>query len=257
MIKISELYESNHLLILIIVIIAFSVYIKLSKKRNQNIEFSENENSWLEEELIEKISTGSIVQLKYIVTGEVVTLQVSENQSMKYKNKSEIRRLHYKMPLAIDLMEKSAGELMKFKLNETDVNYIYVEILNVNNNLFTDEYIEEIKNIELKTNQIEKNKMHSIKKENITKTKTNQYNMCSENLSYFKIAENWYGLKKMITVTFSKGNNSGRSYIYNHDEVYENTIKHFSNLNCWEKYGYYSSSNNIPKNAQQYVTEIS
>lgn len=245
--KISELYESNHLLILVINIIVFSIYINLLKKRNHNIKFSENENSRLEEEFIEKIITGSIVQLKYILTGEVVTLQVSENQSMKYKNKSDIRRLHYKMPLAIALMEKSVGELIKFKLNETDENDIYVEILNVNNNLFTDEEIEEIKNIELKNNQIE---------ENNTKNKTNQYNRGSVNLSYFKIAENWYGLKKMITVTFNEGKNEGRSFRYDHDEVYKNTINHYEKLDCWQNRGYFSNSKNIPAIVQQYVNEV-
>ncbi len=231
--RISELYESNHFLILVITIIAFSIYIKLLKKRNQNIEFSENENSWLEEEYTETINTGSIVQLKYILTGKVVTLQVSENQSLKYKNKSEIRRLHYKMPLAIALMEKSAGELIKFKLNETDENYIYVEILNVNNNLFTDEEIEEI-----------------------MKTKTNQPNLSDENLSYFKIAENWYGQNKVIIVTFNVGLNAGRSYRYNHDEVYKNTINHYGKLDCWSDYSCFTNSRNIPSIAQKYVTEI-
>jgi hypothetical protein len=160
------------------------------------------------------------------------------------------------MPLAIALMEKSAGELIKFKLNETDENDIYIEILNVNNNLFTDEEIEEIKNIELKTNLIEENNMPSINKENNTKTKTNQYNRGSENLSYFKISKNWYGLKKMITVTFSEGKNKGKSFRYDHDEVYKNTINHYEKLDCWQNRGYFSNSKNIPVIVQQYVTEV-
>lgn len=261
--RISELYESNHFLILVITTIAFSIYIKLLKKRNQNIEFSENENSRLEEVFIEKISTGSIVRLKYILTGEVVTLQISENQSLKYKNKSEIRRLHYKMPLAIALMEKSAGELIKFKLNETDENYIYVEILNVNNNLFTDEEIEEIKEIKenelIITKKIEDNidnKMKSINQEKISKIKTNQSNKCDENLSYFKIAENWYGQKKVIIVTFCDGKNADRTFRYNHDEVYKNTINHYEKLDCWSDYSCFTNSRNIPSIAQKYVTEI-
>jgi hypothetical protein len=74
--------------------------------------------------------------------------------------------------------------------------------------------------------------------------------------NYFKIAKNWYGQNKVITVMFTVGNYAGRIYQYNHDEVYKNTIWHYKNLPCWEKDGYFSNSNNIPNIAKLFVTEI-
>ncbi len=52
------------------------------------------------------------------------------------------------------------------------------------------------------------------------------------------------------------GLNAGRSYRYNHDEVYKNTFFHYSELDCWKNRGYFSNPKNIPAIAQQYVTEI-
>ena len=70
--------------------------------------------------------------------------------------------------------------------------------------------------------------------------------------SCFKIAQNWYGLGIVITVRFG----NGRIYQYDHDSVYDNTISHYGQLPCWERYGCYSSSKNIPTRAQPFVTEI-
>lgn len=70
--------------------------------------------------------------------------------------------------------------------------------------------------------------------------------------SYFKIAQNLYGLGIVIIVRFS----NGRIYQYDHDEVYDNTILHYGNLDCWKKYGYFLNTKNIPKIAQEFVTEI-
>jgi len=70
--------------------------------------------------------------------------------------------------------------------------------------------------------------------------------------SCFKIAENWYGQNRLITVNFR----NGRMYQYNHDEVYDNTIYHYGNLDCWERYGYYLNSKNIPARVLPFVSEI-
>ena len=70
--------------------------------------------------------------------------------------------------------------------------------------------------------------------------------------SCFKIAQNWYGQGIVITLRFS----NGRIYQYDHDSVYDNTISHYGQLPCWERYGCYSSSKNIPTRAQPFVTEI-
>lgn len=70
--------------------------------------------------------------------------------------------------------------------------------------------------------------------------------------SCFKISQNWYGQGKIITIRF----NNGRMYQYNHDEVYDNTILHYGNLDCWKRYGYYSSSKTIPTRVKPFVSEI-
>ena len=78
----------------------------------------------------------------------------------------------------------------------------------------------------------------------------------NEILTYFKIAENWYGENRQITVRFTKGAHEGETYSYNHDVVYENTISHYKELKCWRKYGCFSSTTNIPTNVLPFVTQI-
>jgi hypothetical protein len=77
-----------------------------------------------------------------------------------------------------------------------------------------------------------------------------------EILSYFKLAENWYGQNRQIIVRFNRGAHRGEMYSYNHDDVYDNTINYYSELPCWIKDGYYSNGRNIPGNVLPYVTKI-
>ena len=74
--------------------------------------------------------------------------------------------------------------------------------------------------------------------------------------NYFKIAENWYGQGMIIKVKFNRGRHQNYSFIYNHDGVYDNTINHLRNLNCWMNNNCYSSSTNIPGWAADYVKII-
>jgi len=74
--------------------------------------------------------------------------------------------------------------------------------------------------------------------------------------SYFKIAENWYGQGMIIKVEFNRGGYQNYSFIYEHDEVYDNTINHLRTLNCWRNNNCYSSSTNIPGWATDYVKRI-
>ena len=78
----------------------------------------------------------------------------------------------------------------------------------------------------------------------------------NEILTYFKLAENWYGQNRQITVKFTKGAHEGETYSYNHDVVYENTISHYKELKCWRKYGCFSSTTNIPTNVLPFVTQL-
>ena len=71
--------------------------------------------------------------------------------------------------------------------------------------------------------------------------------------SYFKIAKNWYGKGLVIKVKFKRGPHQGQTYIYDHDKMHDATLHHLKTLSCWDKDGYYSSSNNIPGWAENYL----
>ena len=49
---------------------------------------------------------------------------------------------------------------------------------------------------------------------------------------------------KNVVITFK--NSKGKSCTYNHDEVYNNNKERFDNMNCFNKYGSYTCTNNRP-----------
>ena len=49
---------------------------------------------------------------------------------------------------------------------------------------------------------------------------------------------------KNVIITFK--NKKGIECEYNHDEVYNKNKKRFDNMNCFEKYGSYTCTNNLP-----------
>jgi hypothetical protein len=143
----------------------------------------------------------------------------------------------------------------------TDINKIYFKT-------FVEEQgfiiaINEPKDINIeysiKNNQLSKTKKtdniivktKATKKVTTTSSKTNNIEGQKET-KCFKISQNWYGQGMIITVRFG----NGKIYQYNHDEVFDNTISHYGKLDCWEKYGCYTSSKNIPTLAQPFVLEI-
>jgi|GEM_PF-3445914 len=148
--RIIEFYESNHLLVLIGVIILFGIYMKLSKKEKNEITSSESKTEDEEEIIDNKITSVSVVKLKYILTGEVVTLRISESQSNKAQKKSEIQRIYFRLPLADSLLGKETGAIIKYKINPLDEKDIYVEVLEVNNSLFSEEELDFFKAGDLK-----------------------------------------------------------------------------------------------------------
>ncbi|MBP6755546.1 MAG: hypothetical protein KA210_05305 [Bacteroidia bacterium] len=77
-----------------------------------------------------------------------------------------------------------------------------------------------------------------------------------EILTYFKIDKEWYGQNKIITVKFNIGKYAGKVYEYSHDELYDNTIYHYCKLDCWDNYGFFVNTRNIPKIALEYVKLI-
>lgn len=86
-------------------------------------------------------------------------------------------------------------------------------------------------------------------KNSISKNKKDEF---IKEISSFRLVKDWYGKGFNILVRFK----DGRVYLYNHDMVYDNTIWHYEKLDCWIKYSCYSSSKNIPKIANPFVTEI-
>ena len=54
---------------------------------------------------------------------------------------------------------------------------------------------------------------------------------------------------KNVTITFV--NKKGLTCVYNHDEVYNKNKKRFDSMNCFNKYGSYTNSNNLPTFARE------
>ena len=59
----------------------------------------------------------------------------------------------------------------------------------------------------------------------------------------FVVRKSLIGKNQTIEVKFKNGN----SVTYNHDKVYSIMKENLNKLNCFEKYGSYTSSTNIPK----------
>ena len=49
---------------------------------------------------------------------------------------------------------------------------------------------------------------------------------------------------KNVIITFT--NKKGIKCVYNHDEVYNKNKVRFDNMNCFNKYGSYTCTNNLP-----------
>ena len=65
----------------------------------------------------------------------------------------------------------------------------------------------------------------------------------------FVIRKSLIGKNVVITFTNKKCNEC----TYNHDEVYNNNKERFANMNCFNKYGSYTCTNNLPTFARQQV----
>ena len=59
----------------------------------------------------------------------------------------------------------------------------------------------------------------------------------------FVVRKSLIGKNQTIEVTFKNGN----QVTYNHDKVYSIMKDNLNKLNCFEKYGSYTSSTNVPK----------
>ena len=62
------------------------------------------------------------------------------------------------------------------------------------------------------------------------------------NSKRFVIRKSLIGKNVVISLT----NKKGKVCTYNHDEVYNNNKERFDNMNCFNKYGSYTATNNLP-----------
>lgn len=62
-------------------------------------------------------------------------------------------------------------------------------------------------------------------------------------VSRFVISQN--GIKNNITNEFI--NKKGEKFIYNQSIIFKQLKNKFENMNCWNKYKTYTSTNNLPK----------
>lgn len=242
--RIVNIYESNHLLILVILVVVLGVYIKSIKKNNY---FSKIENVIEDDsdDFDKLIKTGSEVKLKYILSGEIITLKISENQSKKYKNKSETRRLYFQLPLAEALTDRKAGDIIKFKVDELKEEYTYIEILDVNNEIFTKEEIESFKALTETEEFKSENPDKLIPTEIITNKNLKMQNI--ERSKCFFIRRNRLG--ENIIVEFK--DKYDFIWHYDHDLVYKKLQKRYDDMRCFKTYGSYTSTNTVPRYVQE------
>ena len=69
--------------------------------------------------------------------------------------------------------------------------------------------------------------------------------------SRFVISKSLIG--KNVVITFT--NKKGITYKYDHDAVYSANQEKFETMNCFQKYGNYTNSNNLPTFARDYSVE--
>ena len=60
--------------------------------------------------------------------------------------------------------------------------------------------------------------------------------------SRFVISKTLIGQNAIITFT----NKKGITYTYDHDAVYSANQEHFETMNCFQQYGSYTNSSNLP-----------
>jgi len=56
---------------------------------------------------------------------------------------------------------------------------------------------------------------------------------------------------KNVLITFT--NKKGITYTYDHDAVYSANQERFETMECFQKYGNYTNSNNVPTFGREYI----
>jgi hypothetical protein len=67
----------------------------------------------------------------------------------------------------------------------------------------------------------------------------------------FVIRKNLVGQNVIIEFT----NKEGKTFKYNHDEVYNANKDKFDNMNCFKKYKSYTATNSVPTFARDFIID--
>ena len=67
----------------------------------------------------------------------------------------------------------------------------------------------------------------------------------------FTIAKSLIGQNAVITFT----NKKGETFTYEHDAVYAANQEKFETMQCFQQYGNYTNSNNLPTFAREFAVE--
>ena len=67
----------------------------------------------------------------------------------------------------------------------------------------------------------------------------------------FVIRKSLIGQNAVITFT----NKKGETFTYEHDAVYAANQEKFETMNCFQQYGNYTNSNNLPTFAREFAVE--
>jgi hypothetical protein len=67
----------------------------------------------------------------------------------------------------------------------------------------------------------------------------------------FVISKSLIGQNAIITFT----NKKGETYTYDHDAVYSANQEKFETMQCFQQYGNYTNSNNLPTFAREFAVE--
>ena len=67
----------------------------------------------------------------------------------------------------------------------------------------------------------------------------------------FVISKSLIGQNAVITFT----NKKGETFTYEHDAVYAANQEKFETMNCFQQYGNYTKSNNLPTFAREFAVE--
>jgi hypothetical protein len=244
-----ELYEANHLMVLIIVFIGFLIYINAIKnkfRKNLIVQNKVEDEVQNEDEIVAsapRIYIGSRVIIKYILTDEIVEIEICDTQNRIENN---VVFVNHHMPLATSLLNKEVGDIIKFKKNTKDKNYIYVEVHQIGDYI-TEEVIPESQvedEIDLNT----ANKSINMK---FKEYSYSRFRVTQEMYNYLIINHN-IGLK--INVSKNNGNHPIGYYEIPHN-VAIRFIEEKQKFPNWEDYQNFNQET-IPTELRDYFTRV-